>query len=95
MTVLTRVHQGCWIDGQYLKNTAFLYTIKIYYKRTSLVARWIRICPPMQGNGFDPWPRKIPCATEQLSQQATANAQLCCSYRNPRAPEPASRNHSP
>ena len=30
-----------------------------------------RICLPMQGNGFEPWSRKIPHAAEQLSPCAT------------------------
>ena len=34
---------------------------------TSLVAQWVRLRLPMQGHGFDPWPRKRPHAVEQTS----------------------------
>lgn len=33
--------------------------IKKIYFRTSLKAQWIRICPPIRGHRFDPWPGKI------------------------------------
>ena len=34
---------------------------------TSLVVQWLRINWPMQGQGFDPWPGKIPHAVGQLN----------------------------
>ena len=40
---------------------------KIKLCSTSLVAKWIRVCLPMQGHRFNPWPRKSPHATEQWS----------------------------
>ena len=57
-------------------NKDFLKMVKIVYcmlcifyhnfKKwgTSLVVLWIRIYLPMQGQGFDPWSRKIPHAME-------------------------------
>lgn len=53
--------------------------------RTSLVARWVRICPPTQGNGFGPWPRKIPRAKQQLSQQPQL-ASVCAQLLKPPGP---------
>ena len=37
----------------------------------SLVVQWLRICLAMPGHGFDPWSRKIPHASGQLSSCAT------------------------
>ena len=39
--------------------------------RTSLVAQWLRIACQCRGHRFEPWPRKIPHAAEQLSPCAT------------------------
>ena len=33
------------------------YSSKIKAGRTSPVAQWLRVCLPMQGTRFDPWPR--------------------------------------
>ena len=35
--------------------------------RTSLVVQWLRIHLPVQGDGFNLWPGKMPHATEQVS----------------------------
>ena len=61
---------------------AMLMGIK-WYLGTSLMAQWWRIPLPMQGQGFEPWSRKIPHAVEQLSTcAATTEA------RAPRARAP-------
>ena len=38
--------------------------------KTSLVISWLRICLPMQGTWFDPWPKKIPHAEAQPSHES-------------------------
>ena len=43
----------------------------------SIVGQCLRILLPMQGHGFDPWSRKIPRATRQLSPWATAAGLMC------------------
>ena len=43
------------------------YFSKIKFGRTSLMAQCLRICLPMQGTRFDPWPGNIPHAVGQLS----------------------------
>ena len=52
----------------------------------SLMVQWIRTCLPMQrGHGFNPWSKKIPHVSEQLSPSATTTEpQLLC------IPEPPS-----
>ena len=35
------------------------------------MVQWLRICLLMQGHGFNPWSRKIPCAMGQLNPCAT------------------------
>ena len=37
----------------------------------SLMAQWLKICLPIQGHRFDPWSRKIPHSTGQLTLSAT------------------------
>ena len=44
---------------------------------TSLVVQWLRIHLPMQGHRFNPWSRKIPHASEQLSPCATTTEPSC------------------
>ena len=39
--------------------------------QASLMVQWLRICLAMKGHQFDPWFRKIPHSTEQLSPRAT------------------------
>ena len=46
----------------------------------------------MQGTGFNPWSRKIPHATGQLSLSTTTNEPTCSNYWSPGALEPALRN---
>ena len=43
----------------------------------SIVGQWLRILLPVQGYGFDPWSRKTPRATGQLSPWATAAGPMC------------------
>ena len=50
----------------------------------SLVAQWLRIACQCSGHGFEPWSRKIPHATEQLS--------LCATTTEPTCLEPELRN---
>ena len=38
-----------------------------------------------RGHGFEPWSRKIPHATEQLTPRATTTEPLCHNYWSPRA----------
>ena len=41
-----------------------------------LVAQWLRICLPMQGHVFDPWPAKIPHVAEQLNPCAATTESM-------------------
>ena len=61
-------------------------------KRTSLVIQWLRIPLPMQGNRFDPWSAKIPCAKEQLSLCTTTAEPTYHNYSCTRALEPVLHN---
>ena len=40
------------------------------------MVQWLRSCLPVQGHGFNPWSRKIPHGTEQLSR-CIANYRAC------------------
>ena len=51
--------------------TAAFTKLLTTHVRASLVAQWLRICYQCRGHGFEPWSRKIPHATEQLSPCAT------------------------
>ena len=67
----------------------FVYLfLKKYLFRTSLLVKWIRFHLPMQWTPFDPWPRKIPHASGQLSLLAAATEPvhlepMLCSKRSP------------
>ena len=54
--------------------------IRKLLRGASLVAQWLRICLPMQGHRFEPWSRKIPHATEQLSLCATTTEPVSHNY---------------
>ena len=47
---------------------------------TSLLVQQLRICPPMQGHGFDPWSGKIPHAVG-------APGPTPCNSQSPQAPK--------
>ena len=64
--------KNCIFSGFNLRNICQKKKRNICPLGTSLVVHWLRIHLPMQGTGFDPWSRKIPNGTEQLSPCATA-----------------------
>ena len=55
------------------------YKIKKKKERASLVAQWLRICPPMQGTWVPALVREDPAA-EQLSLCATTTEPTCHNY---------------
>ena len=78
------------------------YSSKIKAGSTSSVAQWLRVCLPMQGTRFDPWPRnRTHCgATKPLSRnywsrspRAHARSKsLQSDARRPQEEQPCSRN---
>ena len=54
----------------------------------SLVAQWLRICLPIQGNMFKPWSGKISHAAEQLSLCATTTEARALRARAPQQEKP-------
>ena len=68
-------------------NSIVGYSLPEINSWASIVGQWLRILLPMQGHGFDPWSRKTPHATGQLSPWATAAGPMClepelCSKRS-------------
>ena len=64
---------GCksqkWLSTHYTKRQENMISNedkKVIF-RSSLVVQWIRICMPCRGHRFNPWLKRIPHATEQLS----------------------------
>ena len=72
-----------WGGGEYKCRVVRMHSnlrdhqFKIIIQGTSLVMQWSRIYLPSRGHGFDPWFRKIPHATEQLSLCAPTAKPTC------------------
>ena len=69
------------------KEPSYLALLKTYVG-ASLVAQWLRICLPMQGNRFKPWSGKIPHVAEQLSPRATTTEARVPRARAPQQEKP-------
>ena len=60
-----------------ITNSIADYSLPEINNWASIVDQWLRILLPMQGHEFDPWSRKIPHATRQLSPWASAAGPMC------------------
>ena len=69
MELRTKVSEG---PDVWMLNSVRVMPVVLGKVTTSQELKWLRICLPIRGHGFNPWSGLIPHASSQLSLCATA-----------------------